>query len=541
MSQDSAGPGSVSPGSRKQGSENRDPESQGSAGHGSESQGSAGTGTPGQGSAGRKFNKFKPGSAAAPSASEVNPDPTTVRVTSSALKAAVAPIAREKTGPYVPPSLASGAALSWRFIVVAAAVLVLGKGLIMFKTLAIPVAIALLLTVLLQPLHRFLTHTARMPRALSAILSLLTLLAAVTGLVVVAGQQIAQGVSELTDKAVAGVQEMMRWAQGEPLNLDLSGVNEYWTNLLNNFQDYSGTLISGALSVTSTLGHVVTGVLIVVFCTIFFLIDGRRIWSWLIGLLPRHVRERTHQAGRRGLVTLSSYVRTQILVAFIDAVGIGLGAFLIGLPLAIPMGVLVFLGSFIPFIGAIVTGTIAILVALVVKGWFWALVMMGIVLLIQQLESHVLQPFLMGKAVSLHPVAVLLTVLAGSLLAGIVGALFAVPVVAVLNTVVLYFHGHDKFPQLGFEDHIEIRPAGRHPVMVTSAARYVADGPWDQRADTAEPTAMAPLDRWWSKLPKLGRTDADADLTAETNRTDQPDAGPDARPGASPRDTPDGK
>lgn len=439
----------------------------------------------------------------------------TVRVTSNALSQSVAPKQRED-GSYIPPALAAGAGLAWRFLAVVAALLVLGKVTVTFKGLVIPVAISLLITVLLQPTHRLLTETLRFPKALSAITALLGLFTILTGLIVVAGREMVVGISELSDKAVGGVQELIKWAQGAPLNLDLSGVEEYWSDLLKNVQNYSGTIIDGAMSVTTTLGAIATGLLIIIFCTIFFLIDGRRIWSWVIGILPRHLRERSHQAGRRGLVTLSSYVRTQILVAFIDAVGIGLGAFLIGLPLAIPMGTLVFLGSFIPFIGAIVTGMIAILVALVVKGWVWALVMMGIVLLVQQIESHVLQPFLMGRAVSLHPVAVLLVVLGGSMLAGIAGALFAVPVVAVLNTVILYFHGHDKFPQLGFEDHIEMRPEGRRAFMVTSAARYVTDGTWDQTPEFDDPIALATLDKLWAKLPRGARPDAGGETTPKS-------------------------
>ena len=440
---------------------------------------------------------------------------STVRVRSSALSQSIAPKQRE-VGNYIPAALSAGAALAWRFLAIVAALLVLGKVTVTLKGLVIPVAISLLITVLLQPAHRVLTQTLKFPKALSAVTALLGLFAVLTGLIVVAGREMVVGISELSDKAVTGVQELITWAQGAPLNLDLSGVETYWSDLLKNVQNYSGTLISGAMSVTTTLGAIATGLLIIIFCTIFFLIDGRRIWSWIIGILPRHLRERSHQAGRRGLVTLSSYVRTQILVAFIDAVGIGLGAYLIGLPLAIPMGTLVFLGSFIPFIGAIVTGMVAILVALVVKGWVWALVMMGIVLLVQQIESHILQPFLMGKAVSLHPVAVLLVVLGGTMLAGIAGALFAVPVVAVINTVVLYFHGHDKFPQLGFEDHIEMRPEGRRAVMVTSAARYVADGAWDETPVLDDPIALATLDKLWAKLPRGPRSDVNTETMPTT-------------------------
>ena len=134
-----------------------------------------------------------------------------------------------------------------------------------------------------------------------------------------------------------------------------------------------------------------------------------------------------------------------------------IGAAVLRVPLALPLGILVFLGSFIPIIGAVLTGSVAVLVALVAQGPFAAIVMLAVVLVVQQVEGHVMQPFLMGHAVSLHPVAVLLSVAAGSLVAGITGALFAVPVAAVINTVLLYLHGHDKFPELGTEDHVAIR------------------------------------------------------------------------------------
>ncbi len=136
-----------------------------------------------------------------------------------------------------------------------------------------------------------------------------------------------------------------------------------------------------------------------------------------------------------------SYARIQMFVAFVDAVGIGVGAAIIGVPLALPLGVLVFIGSFIPIVGALVTGAVAVLLALVANGRVNALIMLGIVLLVQQLESHILQPLVMGKAVALHPVAVILSVAAGSYLAGIPGALFSVPILAVANSAIRYIAG----------------------------------------------------------------------------------------------------
>ena len=329
-----------------------------------------------------------------------------------------------------------------------------------FKVIVVSVAVALLLSVLLAPVARWLRRVLRFRRGAAAITSVLLLLAAVAGLVVLAGRSIVNGFGDLSEQASQGVDEALAWLSDGPLNVSTDQLDQLIGQGRDQLSENVDTLLSGALSVTTTVGHVAAGALIALFCTFFFLLDGRTVWAWAVGLLPLSVRERVHQAGRRGIVTLSGYTRTQILVAFVDATGIGLGAAILGVPLAVPLATLVFVGSFIPIVGAIATGAVAVLVALVAKGWVVALIMLGVVLLVQQVEGHVLQPFLMGHAVSLHPVAVLLVVAAGSMAAGIVGALFAVPIAAVLNTVVLYLHGHDKFPQLGTDDHLELRPPG---------------------------------------------------------------------------------
>ena len=425
---------------------------------------------------------------------------TTVRVASQTLGATDAK--RRLDADAVTGSVQSAAAWSWRFLAIALALAVVFWLISYFKVIVIPVAIALLLTVLLQPFNSFLQRRLRFPAGLSAVASVLTLIGVITGLIVLAGNQIINGFSDLWDKAAEGLQQGRDWLEAGPFGLESISIGTYIDDLVATIEKNSGTLVSGALSVTTSVGQFLAGGIIALFCTLFFLIDGRRIWSWVVGLLPRHTRERTHQAGRRGLVTLASYARTQILVAFIDAVGIGIGAAILGIPLAVPLGVLVFIGSFVPFVGAIITGAIAVLVALVAEGWVAALIMLGIVLLVQQIESNVLQPWLMGHAVSLHPVAVLLVVTAGTLVAGIVGALFAVPIAAVLNTVILYYHGHDKFPELGFEDHVSIRPAGRRAFMISSAERLVDAG---SRVPGAERSAV---DKVWSKFPRTPKGDA---------------------------------
>jgi predicted PurR-regulated permease PerM len=345
------------------------------------------------------------------------------------------------------------------------------------KTIVVPVAVALLLTVLLAPVRRTLER-AGVRRGLAVAISVVGLIAFVAALVTLAGRSIVAGFRDLSQQAVAGFQELTRWLSEGPLDVDAAQISDLGGQLRDSLTSSSSSLVTGALGAATTVGHVLVGMLIALFCTIFFLHDGRTIWTWLVNLLPLGSRERVHQAGRRGLVTLSAYVRTQILVALVDAVGIGIGAAFFVPALALPIAVLVFIGSFVPIIGAIVTGFVAVVVVLVAEGWVAALIMLGIVLLVQQAESHILQPFLMGHAVSLHPVAVVLVVAAGSLAAGIVGALFAVPLAAVLNTVLLYMHGHDKFPELGTEDHVPLlRRRPTLPGTLLWPGRTTADAP----------------------------------------------------------------
>ncbi|QAY68963.1 AI-2E family transporter [Xylanimonas protaetiae] len=374
----------------------------------------------------------------------------------------------------VPPSIRAAAAWSWRLLLIAAAVASVMWVLGQLKTIIVPVAVALLLTVLLRPFRDGLERWFRLPRGLATAASVVGLVAFVAALVSLAGRQIVAGFTELADQAVAGFDEVREWLAQGPLHIDTQQLNSYWEQFTSSLTSGGPNgILSGALGAATTVGHVLVGALIALFCLIFFLVDGRTIWTWLVNLLPVNARERVHQAGRRGLVTLSAYVRTQILVALVDAAGIGIGAAFFVPKLALPLGVLVFVGSFVPIVGAIVTGAIACVVVLVSQGWVAALIMLAIVLLVQQIEGHVLQPFLMGHAVSLHPVAVVLVVAAGSLAAGIIGALFAVPLAAVLNTVILYLHGTDKFPALGTDDHV---PLLRRPILPTIALTGRAAG-----------------------------------------------------------------
>lgn len=388
----------------------------------------------------------------------------------------------------VPPSVRSAAAWSWQLLLIGALVAATVWLSTMLKVILVPIAVALLLTVLLTPVKRFFQRRLHLGTGWAAGLALLALVSVVGALIALAGRSVVNGFQDLYEQALKGIDAFTAWLSDGPLGLDADRLSDYADSLLNSASDNQDQLISGAVGAATSVGHFAAGTLIALFCTFFFLHDGRGIWSWAVGLLPVTARDRVHQAGRRGIVTLAAYTRTQILVAFVDAVGIGLGAAILQVPLAFPLAILVFVGSFIPIVGAVVTGTIAVLVALVANSWVTALIMLGVVLLVQQVEGHILQPFLMGHAVSLHPVAVLLSVAAGSFAAGIIGALFAVPLVAVLNTVILYLHGHDKFPALGTGDRVVVR-GKPEPPMVARAEADFADAV--SAGGTAEPAASA--------------------------------------------------
>lgn len=348
----------------------------------------------------------------------------------------------------VPFGLRVAAGIGWRVIVLAVVLWGLFRILGATSTVVIPVAVALLLTALLMPVVVFLNHRLNFPRHLASIVAVLGGLAIVVGLMTVAGNQIINGVSELGQQVGAGLNQIQNWLATGPLQLGGEQLNELLTQGRQWLADNSASLTSGALSAGTTAGTMAAGTVIALIVTFFFLAEGDQIWSWLVTLLPKDVRTPVHEAFRRGWVSLGSYVKTQALVAAVDAVLISAGAFFLGLPLIVPLALIIFFASAIPIVGAVVSGALAVILALVVQGLGPALIMLLIVLAVQQIEGNILQPILMSKAVALHPLATLLGVAVGSYLMGIVGALFAVPVMAVLNTVMLYLNGHDKFPML---------------------------------------------------------------------------------------------
>ncbi|KRB77417.1 hypothetical protein ASE01_09385 [Nocardioides sp. Root190] len=308
-----------------------------------------------------------------------------------------------------------------------------------FAVVTVPIAVALLISALAAPFVNGLTRIG-FPRGLSALLVVLTGFALVGALLTFAGQQVASGATDLADSTVKGLEEIREWLRTGPLHASDSQINDYIKSAQDMIRERSqnGEVVSQVTEFGAALGHVVAGFFIAVFATYFFLADGGRIWSWLVRIAPRAARERVDSSGRVAWISLVQFVRATVMVALVDAVGIAVGAAVLDVPFVLAIGVLVFLGAFVPMIGATIAGSVAILVALVDQGPVTAALMLAVVIGVQQLEGHVLQPFLLGRLVSLHPLGVILAIAGGVLVAGIAGALVAVPLAAAANAVVLH-------------------------------------------------------------------------------------------------------
>ncbi len=346
----------------------------------------------------------------------------------------------------VPYGLRVTVAWMWRLLVLAAGGYVLLWLVGHLSAVLIPLAIALLLSALLAPAVGFLRTRMRMPASLATAIVLAVGLGVMAGTLTLVITQFVQGAPAMAEKARSGVGQIQQWLRDGPLNLS--------TQQLDTALDAAGTwmqtnrqaLTSGAFA-TATAGlHAVASALLILFVTFFLLRDGDRLWRFVTRILPRPARRPVGDAGRAAWLTLVAYVRATVLVAFIDAVGIGLALLILRVEFALPLAALVFLGAFIPIVGATLSGAVAVLVALVDRGPLIALLTLAAVIVVQQVESHILQPLIMGRAVSIHPLAVIVAIAAGIVLAGIIGALIAVPIVAMLNTAIRHLGKHRQPP-----------------------------------------------------------------------------------------------
>ncbi len=323
-------------------------------------------------------------------------------------------------------------AWSWRLLVVAAAVYVFLSLFSLLSVVLVPVIIGLLLSAALSPVADQLVRW-RLPRGVSTVVVVLGGIAALAALVTLVAQQFTSGFADLRssfDDSLVKVEKYLT-----QVGLSQAQLADFFDRVRSGIGSGEGNLGGTVVKTATTAGHLIAGLFIILFATIFFTYDGRGIWRWLVSLFPEPARERVHGSGERAWAVLTAYVRATLIIAATDAVGIALVAWLLGLPLVLPLAVLVFLGAFIPVVGAAISGIAAVAVALVSVGPVTALLMLAGVIAVQQLEGHVLQPFLMGRLVRVHPLAIVVVIAVGAEVAGIFGALVAVPLTAVINTI----------------------------------------------------------------------------------------------------------
>ncbi|MDY5588683.1 MAG: AI-2E family transporter [Arcanobacterium sp.] len=374
---------------------------------------------------------------------------------------------------FVPRPLATMAGWAWRIIAVALAAALAGWVLLKFSLLLISLLVALLLTVIVEPLNSALKRKLHWPPAAAAATSLITLLLVLAAIIGGSGTGIYQGFTALGSNVQHGIDTLIEWATKTFPNLD-QNINTAWEQLQGTLTGNSTRILGGVLNAGSSITSFFAGFILTFFALFFLLKDGRRLWHWFIRLLPLRYRNEANEAGIRAWVMLGNYTRTQAVVAFVDSVGIAIFAAFLHTPLSLvfPIAALVFLGAFIPIVGALLSGSIAVLVVLVNTGSpVMALLMLLGVLLVQQVEGHLLQPILQGNALNMHALAIVLLVAGGTALAGIAGALFTVPLAAAVNAMVLYLRGHDIFPYLNTMDD---RPGGPKKDFTLYAQEY-----WD--------------------------------------------------------------
>ncbi|MFI5768341.1 AI-2E family transporter [Streptomyces sp. NPDC051658] len=343
----------------------------------------------------------------------------------------------------IPWGMRVAAEAGWRLLVLAGTLWVLMRVISTVQLVVLAFVAALLVTAMLQPTVARLRRYG-LPRGLA------TAVTAILGFVIMGlvgwfvVWQVMDNLDTLSDKVRDGIDELKHWLLDSPFHVTEQQINDVAKNLSDTIGTNTEQITSAGLQGVTVMAEVLTGILLAMFSTLFLLYDGRRIWHWVLKLVPAQARPGVAGAGPRAWRTLTAYVRGTVIVALIDAIFIGLGIFFLDVPMAVPLAVFIFLFAFIPLVGAVISGALAVVVALVTEGVFTALMVLAVVLAVQQIEGHVLQPFILGRAVRVHPLAVVLSVAAGGMIAGIGGAVVAVPLVAVTNTVVGYLRAYGQ-------------------------------------------------------------------------------------------------
>jgi putative heme transporter len=327
------------------------------------------------------------------------------------------------------------AAWSWRLLVIGIGLYVLGQIFNRIELVAFSFILALFFTAVLHPLERLLRRIPG-PRSVSALLALLIGLALLAGIGYFVTWQISTHSSQLAEQVSDFITKVRNWLHDGPLHLKSADLDKIATEVTNTIKSHQGQLISGAIATVQTVVESLGALLLILLSTFFLLRDGEQIWAWTLRLFPRPAHERLDLAGRAGWRTLGGYMRGQVLIALFHGISVMIILFILRVPLAAALGVLIFLGSFIPLIGLTVTGALCVAVALLEHGATAGIVVGVAIVVLVQLEAHLLQPLIMSRSVEVHPLAIALSVVTGTILAGIVGALLAVPLVAFLNSTI---------------------------------------------------------------------------------------------------------
>jgi predicted PurR-regulated permease PerM len=349
-------------------------------------------------------------------------------------------------GPLVPEGLQAAAGWSWRILVIAAAVTALGLLARKLELALIPLLTAVLLTGLLQPFNARLRQL-KVGRGPSATLTMLLAIAVLGGVGTFVVNRAAAGYPELVTQINDLIAKTQNWLINGPLQLDSKSVLNVGDDISNYLNGRQGQIFKGAVDAGRTAVDVLTALVLTFFLTIFLLYDGRNIFRWMTNGFPARLRPKVDEVGERMWETVSGYVTGTFLVATFHGLVMGITLAIVGVPLVAPLAVLIFIGGFIPLIGAVVFGGLAVLVTLVTNGSTAAIVVLVVLLIENQIEGHVLQPFVVGRHVSLHPMAIALTLTAGAIIAGVPGAIFGVPLVAALNAAYKALRGEP--PQHG--------------------------------------------------------------------------------------------
>ena len=348
----------------------------------------------------------------------------------------------------MPAGVRYAAAWSWRFLMIAAAVALLGWVAWQLRVVTFPLVVAVLLAGLLAPTVWRL-RAAGWRRGAAAGTVLVGFVVVVVGVLTVVGRQVSGEFGKVATEAERAITQIQDWLATGPLQLSEAQVTDLVDQASSAIQANQDRLAAGVLSTAGAAAEVLAGIAIALFALFFFLFDGRSIWTWFLSLAPRPFRRDADQAGQAAFGTLIAYVRSTVLVATFDGVFVTIWLLVLSVPLALPLGVLVFFGAFVPLVGAFLTGALAVLVAFVTQGPIVALLVLAGIIAVQQIEAHLFAPLVMGRMVRIHPLAIVLAISAGAVVFGIIGAIVAVPLVAVLHTVAEYYRSSATTPDDG--------------------------------------------------------------------------------------------